>query len=329
MALFSQLRGALIFYPDPPPAPPAPPPESLLPESSSPPSVASRPSAHSHTSAPTVHSDHRRRDARTLPRDSLDLAYLTTFPRVEYRPQPDARYPVTDEGESIMLRGGPTLIPRTRQTQTRASPTSVFADESLGDSDHLPRDPSRVTGSLNSNHPPSDSSLLISYVAPLSNGRLSLSPTASPRSEPKMWPPSFWSTLSSDSSPISNNRVDNFVPARVLFFLGFICGPWCWLIGAFYLRRVDGEIYGLRGNVCRCTPSSLMESGKMCACVAERARWLRIRGVQPTGSGVDVDGAEPSSLDSWVCANRMMSALAGLVIVGIVVATIVVTATRA
>jgi hypothetical protein len=139
------------------------------------------------------------------------------------------------------------------------------------------------------------------------------------------------STFTSTLGPLVES-LDAFVPARSLFFLGFLLGPWCWLIGAFYLRRVDGELYGLRGNVCRCAAASSSSSSagssissggnSPCTCVAERARTLRTGGVMLTGRGVDVDGGEPAPLDPWVGANRIASAVAGLGTVGLVAAAI-------
>jgi hypothetical protein len=149
---------------------------------------------------------------------------------------------------------------------------------------------------------------------------------------------SWWSPsrIATSMDPLAD-ALDASVPARTLFFFGFLFGPWCWLLGALYLRRVDGEFYGLQGNVCRCgavvamrapgSSSSTMATtttanGEACKCIAERARALRVQGIAFTGRGVDMDGGERLPLDMWVGANMLASGISGLVTLGVFVAAL-------
>lgn len=78
-------------------------------------------------------------------------------------------------------------------------------------------------------------------------------------------------------------------PAQVLFLLGFVLGPWLWLLGGWFVRS-DGELFGQRGQRCRfagCGCGALKAGGRSGAS-EELEGWVKGCRVASVGSGVVV-----------------------------------------
>ena len=99
-------------------------------------------------------------------------------------------------------------------------------------------------------------------------------------------------------------RIDRMKPSQLLFFAAFLLGPWCFVLGGWALRAIDGECMSIKGIRCRCT-SSL----RSCDCQAELYRQLRL-----TGTAQQLDGrglTKKQKMDRFVLANRVAALLCG------------------
>ncbi|KAK4701054.1 hypothetical protein P7C70_g5185, partial [Phenoliferia sp. Uapishka_3] len=104
----------------------------------------------------------------------------------------------------------------------------------------------------------------------------------------------------------SGSAVDEIAPAKLLFLLGFFFGPWCWILGGWWLRKFDGELRSTHGTRCQ-------ESG--CAC-GRVVQWYSIAAMGRHGTiGIPNLPAE----DSWVRMNRVASVSSGSVVFALVV----------
>lgn len=92
------------------------------------------------------------------------------------------------------------------------------------------------------------------------------------------------SSLHRKESPSSVLDAEQVLPAKSLLFLGFLLGPWCWLIGGFYLRQ-DGQLFGVRKEICKC------KAGSLETCPVQAHRSLRLIGMQMSGHGLGKDAA--------------------------------------
>ncbi|KAL7010254.1 hypothetical protein EMMF5_000274 [Cystobasidiomycetes sp. EMM_F5] len=102
------------------------------------------------------------------------------------------------------------------------------------------------------------------------------------------------------------NRVDHVQPARLLFFAAFVLGPWCFFVGGWCLRAIDGEYKSVKGIRCRCSSTSTS-----CACQANVYHQIRLSGGR---SNVAINGqALVPQLDKYVRANRIGAVVTGTI----------------
>ncbi|KAL8284206.1 hypothetical protein RQP46_004955 [Phenoliferia psychrophenolica] len=98
--------------------------------------------------------------------------------------------------------------------------------------------------------------------------------------------------------------VDSVVPAKLLFLLGFLLGPWCWIMGGWWLREKDGELWSTQGTRCR-------EPGCDCGRVVQ---WYSIAAARKHGSKALLPGDNKVELDGWVYVNRAATVSSGGVV---------------
>lgn len=114
----------------------------------------------------------------------------------------------------------------------------------------------------------------------------------------------------------SISTLDAMVPAQLLFWSGFLFGPWCWIIGGWWLRHLDGELWRTRGSRCR---------SPRCAC-GSMVGWHSDAMVRHhCGIGV-AEREKWAGLDQWVFVNRIASLGAGAtitVLVGVAISAAV------
>lgn len=94
-------------------------------------------------------------------------------------------------------------------------------------------------------------------------------------------------------------------------------GPWCWLIGGWYLRSLDGEFRSTRGRRCRepdCGCGRIMRGSALrdhpAAVAAKNDRTVRVGEERFAG------------LDKWVFYNRVAAGSSGAVVTGLVIVAI-------
>ena len=112
------------------------------------------------------------------------------------------------------------------------------------------------------------------------------------------------SILSPRPARLSLPSLDEVLPSKLFFFLGFFLGPWFWLFGALYLRPLDGELWTTQGIRCR---SGICSCGKL---MGERSRAHGAVG-RGGGGGGDLWGG----VDQWVWLNR--AGVVGFAVTGI------------
>ncbi|ORY69301.1 hypothetical protein BCR35DRAFT_354656 [Leucosporidium creatinivorum] len=112
--------------------------------------------------------------------------------------------------------------------------------------------------------------------------------------------------------------LEETVPAKLAFLAGFILGPWCWIIGGWWLRHGDGELRSTSARRCR-------EEGCNCGrlvqwySVANSRRHAKLAGrVGSKGAVAD----EWAGLDQWVFLNRAAAVGSGSVVVALVAVAI-------
>ena len=104
-------------------------------------------------------------------------------------------------------------------------------------------------------------------------------------------------------------RLNRMKPAQILFISAFILGPWCFVVGGWGLRYLDGECTSVKGAQCRCD-----DDAEICTCQAEVYRQIRLSGgklsaAQAVGSAQGVK----QRVDKYVMANRIAALLSGIV----------------
>ncbi|SCV68308.1 BQ2448_429 [Microbotryum intermedium] len=117
--------------------------------------------------------------------------------------------------------------------------------------------------------------------------------------------------------------IETTVPSKLLFLAGFLLGPWCWIIGGWWVRPSDGELRKTRGTRCR-------EEGCACGMMVQEDR---SRGTpqrhQPRSKGLTahftnaVGGDTHESinwmgLDEWVFTNRVLAVTSGVAVAVVV-----------
>lgn len=121
----------------------------------------------------------------------------------------------------------------------------------------------------------------------------------------------------SDLSPLPGTILDQTIPAKLAFIAGFIFGPWCWIIGGWWLRHTDGEVVGQRGARCR-------DDGCNCGFMLQlfggsrRRHAAQAAAAQNLAGGGIMDVAEWAGLDQWVFWNRVAAVGSGSVVAALV-----------
>ncbi|GAA5861317.1 hypothetical protein JCM3774_000207 [Rhodotorula dairenensis] len=128
---------------------------------------------------------------------------------------------------------------------------------------------------------------------------------------------SAWSSFSDfvTSSPVA--RLDEVVPAKLILFAGVFLGPWCWLIGGWYLRSSDGEFRSTRGQRCRepdCGCGRIMRGSALrdhpAIVAAKNDRTVRVGEERFAG------------WDKWIFYNRVAAGTSGAVVTAVVIVAI-------
>lgn len=122
-----------------------------------------------------------------------------------------------------------------------------------------------------------------------------------------------------DLATVPGAVLEETVPAKLAFIAGFLFGPWCWILGGWWLRHADGEMRGQRGRRCRV-------EGCNCGAIVQlfgggrrhRAAMAGQYGVGAGGRGVYGDVAEWAGLDPWVFWNRVAAIGSGSVVAALV-----------
>jgi len=108
--------------------------------------------------------------------------------------------------------------------------------------------------------------------------------------------------------------LEETVPAKLAFLAGFVLGPWCWIIGGWWLRHGDGELRSTSARRCR-------EEGCNCGrlvqwySVANSRRHARVAAGAASKGAVE-DGW--AGLDQWVFLNRAAAVGSGSVVMALV-----------
>ncbi|GAA5969166.1 hypothetical protein JCM11641_007496 [Rhodosporidiobolus odoratus] len=104
--------------------------------------------------------------------------------------------------------------------------------------------------------------------------------------------------------------LDEVVPAKLAFIAGFILGPWCFIIGGWLMRNLDGELKGTRGQRCRdpeCGCGRFLRGSALRDHSAESSALSRAKAskLNPQELGMW------AGLDRWVFLNRVAAGGAG------------------
>ncbi|GAA5923491.1 hypothetical protein JCM1841_001536 [Sporobolomyces salmonicolor] len=128
--------------------------------------------------------------------------------------------------------------------------------------------------------------------------------------------------------------IDEVVPAKLAFIAGFLLGPWCWILGGWYLRALDGELRTTRGQRCRdpsCSCGRILR-GSAARQQQEQKHQLQLQHSASNGSatagGAPDDADLWAGLDKWVFVNRVAAGSGG-VTVAVLVAVAIWAATSA
>lgn len=100
-------------------------------------------------------------------------------------------------------------------------------------------------------------------------------------------------------------RVDRMRPSQLLFLAAFIAGPWCFLVGGWCLRSIDGDYRSAKGIRCRCPDAS-----EACECQAEIYKQIKLSGGQ-VERVLQSQNGEVRRMDSFVLANRVAALTCG------------------
>ncbi|GAA5991160.1 hypothetical protein JCM5350_001930 [Sporobolomyces pararoseus] len=123
--------------------------------------------------------------------------------------------------------------------------------------------------------------------------------------------------LSDLLSSSAETWIDEAIPAKLAFIAGFLLGPWCWIIGGWYLRAQDGELPNSRGTRCR---TLTCNCGRIL-----RGSTSRQQAQHTTNSGrgkKERSEDDWAGLDKWVFGNRVAACGGGVgiaVLVGVAI----------
>lgn len=114
---------------------------------------------------------------------------------------------------------------------------------------------------------------------------------------------SFVNSITSTLSSSPRSKLDEMVPAKLLFLAGFLFGPWCWILGGWWLRGQDGELWKTRGSRCR--------EENCCSGSMKRSHHPGVRRQETTLKWGEVD--------QFVFLNRVAGVGSGVITLGLVV----------
>ena len=100
-------------------------------------------------------------------------------------------------------------------------------------------------------------------------------------------------------------RIDRIRPSQLLFLAAFIAGPWCFILGGWCLRSVDGDYRSVKGIRCRCPDHS-----ESCECQAEIYKQIKLSGGQ-VDRVLQSQNGEIRKMDRFVLANRVAALTCG------------------
>ncbi|GAA6061026.1 hypothetical protein JCM10212_004600 [Sporobolomyces blumeae] len=134
------------------------------------------------------------------------------------------------------------------------------------------------------------------------------------------------STLEELSDLLSSSAetwIDEVIPAKLAFIAGFLLGPWCWIIGGWFLRPYDGELFQSRGQRCRevtCDCGRILRG----SIARQRQQHTTTGKLSRDGSTTTTPPRRPrdeddfAGLDKWVFVNRVAAVGGGVGIAAIV-----------
>ncbi|GAA5896498.1 uncharacterized protein JCM6883_006924 [Sporobolomyces salmoneus] len=127
--------------------------------------------------------------------------------------------------------------------------------------------------------------------------------------------------LSDLLSSSAETWIDEVIPAKLAFIAGFLLGPWCWIIGGWYLRPQDGELPQSRGTRCR---TATCNCGRILRGSTSRQQAQHTTTSRKGEKGVSRERGEDdwAGLDKWVFGNRVAACGGGVgiaVLVGVAI----------
>ncbi|SGZ30694.1 BQ5605_C049g12433 [Microbotryum silenes-dioicae] len=117
--------------------------------------------------------------------------------------------------------------------------------------------------------------------------------------------------------------IETTVPSKLLFLAGFLLGPWCWIIGGWWLRPSDGELRRTRGTRCReegCACGMMVPEDRLRGITQRHlthSRGLKAHFTSVVGGGTD-ESIKWMGLDEWVFTNRVLAITSGVAVVVVV-----------
>lgn len=145
----------------------------------------------------------------------------------------------------------------------------------------------------------------------LARNRASTIVVAEPLPPPALRQRPFARISFGEAISIPGTVVDEMIPAKLCFIAGFLFGPWCWILGGWWVRAMDGELWKSRGVRCRT---------EGCNC-GGMVKWHSVAVAQRRGMAERWGG-----VDQWVFVCRAASVASGSVVLALAVAAIVVAA---
>lgn len=236
------------------------------------------------------------------------------IPSLSISPPP----PTSDDGASSAGDSTPhDLTPSSRLTY-RPTPRAhriPSIDASVA-REHYSRPPSRILGPPKTMPGAFKGAERFSFVpAPLSlvteqlaRNRASALVVAEPLPPPAPRQRPFSLISFGEAISIPGTLVDEMIPAKLCFIAGFLFGPWCWLLGGWWIRAMDGELWRSRGVRCR---TAGCDCGGM-------VKWHSVEATRRRGMAQRWGG-----VDQWVFVCRAASVASGSLVLGLAVAAVV------
>ncbi|KAI5475057.1 hypothetical protein MNV49_002049 [Pseudohyphozyma bogoriensis] len=110
---------------------------------------------------------------------------------------------------------------------------------------------------------------------------------------------------------VTGGALDEIVPAKLLFLMGFMFGPWCWILGGWWMRSQDGEEWRTHGVRCR---------EEKCGCGRLMPRFSGAATRRHHGGSTEAPLWR--GVDKWVYFNRVAAIGSSTVVVALVAVAI-------